>query len=672
MKILLNNKVVHIKGDITILQACKEGGVDIPRFCYHERLMIAGNCRMCLVEVEKSVKPLASCAMPVMNGMKVYTNTVMVKKAREGVMELLLANHPLDCPICDQGGECDLQDQAMIFGSDRGRFYEVKRAVVDKDCGVLVKTVMTRCIHCTRCVRFSSELAGVGDFGVTGRGNSMEVSTYVSNIFVSEISGNVIDLCPVGALTSKPYAFLGRSWELEKVESIDIFDGLGSNLSFMVRGNKLMKVLPIINEDINEEWLTDKCRFGYDGFYKQRLLSPMYKRNNQYCDITWEEAFSLVLENMFGRKLVGITGKNVSLESSYAFKCFIERTGSNYLFSENSGKLGNNDFYSDYGMSFKVGELSDYYICLIVGGNLRLECPLLLLRLRRRQRDGDFIVCSIGVTTNYYMDVVKLGNSLSTLISICEGRNYLSNLFIEKSISNKKSLVLCSTHGIGNKSLEGLYLALDSLANRNKLLIIQYLNLGANSVGLSDIGFNRSRLPEVDSRLFYLLDADDLNIRKSDNDFVIYQGHHGDRLVEFADLILPSKINLEQEGLFVNLFGVVQKNNFVLSSVGNTRGDWRIFKNLLDYIYLSDHKLFKVNTLDSLRGLIYREVPFILNQERLLSYKSKWYNKGEITKSVLNNIYTSYYMSDSITRSSSVMAQASKNLVNSISNFRWK
>jgi NADH dehydrogenase (ubiquinone) Fe-S protein 1 len=234
MKILLNEKVINVKPGITILQACKEGGVEIPRFCYHERLMIAGNCRMCLVEVEKSMKPLASCAMPIMNGMKVFTNTVMVKKAREGVMELLLANHPLDCPICDQGGECDLQDQALVFGSDRGRFYEVKRSVVDKNCGVLIKTVMTRCIHCTRCVRFISELAGVNDFGVTGRGNSMEISTYVSNVLLSEVSGNIIDLCPVGALTSKPYAFMGRSWELESVESIDIFDGLGSNINVTV------------------------------------------------------------------------------------------------------------------------------------------------------------------------------------------------------------------------------------------------------------------------------------------------------------------------------------------------------------------------------------------------------------------------------------------------------
>jgi len=307
----------------TILQACSVAGIEIPRFCYHERLSIAGNCRMCLVEVEKSAKPVASCAMPIMENMRILTNTPLVKKAREGVMEFLLVNHPLDCPICDQGGECDLQDQAMVYGSDRGRFQEYKRSVEDKNIGPLVKTIMTRCIHCTRCVRFATEIAGVQDLGTTGRGRDTEIGTYIQKTFNSELSGNVIDLCPVGALTSKPYAFTARSWELKSTESIDVLDSLGSNIRIDVRGSEIMRILPRLHDAVNEEWISDKTRFAYDGLKRQRLDKPLIKENNCFKDITWETALTHIkdkLRNISGSTIYGQVGALVDVETMLVFK----------------------------------------------------------------------------------------------------------------------------------------------------------------------------------------------------------------------------------------------------------------------------------------------------------------------------------------------------------------
>jgi len=333
-KVSVNGKEVEVSAGCTVLQACEVAGIEVPRFCYHDRLSIAGNCRMCLVEVEKSPKPVASCAMPIMPGMKIKTDSPMVRKAREGVMEFLLANHPLDCPICDQGGECDLQDQSIVFGSDRSRFREYKRTVEDKNLGPFVKTAMTRCIHCTRCVRFAAEVAGVEDLGTTGRGNAMEIGTYVPKFFDSELSGNVIDICPVGALTSKPYAFTARPWELDHVESVDVHDAVGSNIRIDIRGVEVMRVLPRLNEDINEEWLSDKSRFAYDGLKYQRLDTPFVRKQGQLVPVDWPQALRAVRQGLVGVKssqMRAIAGDLVDAESLVALKDLFNRLGSNNL-----------------------------------------------------------------------------------------------------------------------------------------------------------------------------------------------------------------------------------------------------------------------------------------------------------------------------------------------------
>ena len=320
--IIVNDKAITVKKGLTIIQACEEIGIQLPRFCYHEQLSIAGNCRMCLVEIDKSLKPIASCAITIDKGMKIYTNTSLVKKAREGIMEFLLINHPLDCPICDQGGECDLQDQAMLFGNDRGRFYEVKRAVSELNLGIFIKTVMTRCIHCTRCVRFLSELGGVNQLGTTGRGVKTEIGNYIEKNILSEVSGNIIDLCPVGALTSKPYAFTARSWELTKIETIDILDSMGSNIIYSLYGNKIMRILPLVHLGINDEWIDDKTRFSYDGFVIQRIIVPLFKNNkNIFNKVSWNFILK-ILSNILINKLGILINNDISLETSYILKLY--------------------------------------------------------------------------------------------------------------------------------------------------------------------------------------------------------------------------------------------------------------------------------------------------------------------------------------------------------------
>ena len=376
LKVTVDGVEVFVEKGSTVLQACEAVGIEIPRFCYHERLSIAGNCRMCLVEIEKTPKPVASCAMPTMNGMKIFTDTPLVKKAREAVLEFLLLNHPLDCPICDQGGECDLQDQAVAFGSDRSRYFETKRGVEDKNCGPLIKTIMTRCIHCTRCVRFATEVAGVEDLGTTGRGRETEIGTYVEKVFGSELSGNVIDLCPVGALTSKPYAFMARPWELRSTESIDISDAVGSNIRIDSRGTEILRILPRFNESVNEEWISDKARFGYDGLRYQRLDSPHIRQTvyengqkvSRLCEASWEEAFQKIRYELEAcespSQVGGVIGDLVDSESAFAFKDFFQRLGSSNVVSEEESFLSDN-LPSSYSFNSTIAALEEAAIVLL-------------------------------------------------------------------------------------------------------------------------------------------------------------------------------------------------------------------------------------------------------------------------------------------------------------------
>ena len=380
IEILINGKPIHVNEGLTILQACGEQGIEIPRFCYHERLSVAGNCRMCLVQIENAPKPVASCAMTVTKGMSIHTDTELVKRARENVLELLLANHPLDCPVCDQGGECDLQDQAMAFGSDRGRFSETKRSVTDKELGPLIKTAMTRCIHCTRCVRFARDVAGIDLLGTLGRGQTMEIGTYIEATMSSVLSGNLVDLCPVGALTSKPYSFLARPWELTSIDSIDISDGLGSNIRIDSRGSEIMRILPRLNNAVNEEWLTDKARFSHDGLKYQRLDSPFLKdKTGGFVSVSWEKALNHVvnrLQGVGGSNIWGVCGPLTDSESIIALKDWLNSLGSSNFEWDNSKFVGCG-FRKDYTLGVTLSGLEEADICLLVGTDPRKEAPLL-------------------------------------------------------------------------------------------------------------------------------------------------------------------------------------------------------------------------------------------------------------------------------------------------------
>lgn len=430
IEVFVDGYPVKIPKGMTVLQACSVAGVDIPRFCYHDRLSIAGNCRMCLVEVEKSPKPVASCAMPALPGMKIKTDTPIAKKAREGVMEFLLMNHPLDCPICDQGGECDLQDQSMAFGSDRGRFTETKRSVVDKNLGPLVKTVMTRCIQCTRCVRFASEIAGVQDLGMLGRGSGEEIGTYVEKLMTSELSGNVIDICPVGALTSKPFAFKARNWELKGTETIDVTDAVGSNIRIDSRGPEVMRIVPRLNEDINEEWISDKTRFCYDGLKRQRLSDPMIRgADGHFKPVSWRDALAVVAEVLHQVKpeeIVGVAGKLSDAESMMSLKDFLNRMGSNNIWCEGNGKYLDADLRSGYLMNTSISGLEKADCFLLVGTQPRVEAVMVNARIRKTVRATKAKVGYIGPPTDFNYDHDHLGTTPETLAAILDGNHPFS------------------------------------------------------------------------------------------------------------------------------------------------------------------------------------------------------------------------------------------------------
>ncbi len=430
IKIKIDEIDIEIPEGSTVLQACEEAGGEIPRFCYHEKLSVAGNCRMCLVEMEKSPKPIASCAMPASDGMVIKTNTEMVKKARKGVMEFLLINHPLDCPICDQGGECDLQDQAMFFGKGFSRFDNPKRAVTDKNMGPLIKTTMTRCIHCTRCVRFANEVAGVNDLGALGRGEKVEITTYLEKAINSELSGNLVDLCPVGALTSKPYAFAARPWELTKTETIDAMDAVGSNIRVDSRDGKVLRVLPRINEDINEEWISDKTRYAIDGLSKQRLDVPYIKINGKLQKSTWKNAFeqiSLMLNEIAPKECAAVIGEQVDCESIYSLKKMYEKIGSNKIaLSQYNHDILNED-RSNYVFNSKISGIDSCDLILLVGANTRTNASIINARIRKNQIDRDIKVASISSNKNNLLyDYNYLGDDIKILDDVLKNKHPFS------------------------------------------------------------------------------------------------------------------------------------------------------------------------------------------------------------------------------------------------------
>ncbi|KAF5191588.1 Nadh-ubiquinone oxidoreductase subunit [Thalictrum thalictroides] len=670
IEVFVDGFPVKIPKGMTVLQACEIAGVDIPRFCYHSRLSIAGNCRMCLVEVEKSPKPVASCAMPALPGMKIKTDTPIAKKAREGVMEFLLMNHPLDCPICDQGGECDLQDQSMVFGSDRGRFTEVKRSVVDKNLGPLVKTVMTRCIQCTRCVRFATEIAGVQDLGMLGRGSGEEIGTYVEKLMTSELSGNVIDICPVGALTSKPFAFKARNWELKGTETIDVTDAVGSNIRIDSRGPEVMRITPRLNEDINEEWISDKTRFCYDGLKRQRLNDPMIRGSDgRFKSVSWRDALAIVAEvvhNVKPEEIVGVAGQLSDAESMMMLKDFLNKLGSNNVWCEGTGARPCADLRSGYLMNSGIGGLEKADAFLLVGTQPRVEAAMVNARIRKTVKANQAKVGYIGPPTDLNYDHQHLGTTPQTLLDIAEGRHP----FCSTLLSAKNPAIIVGAGLFERMDKDAIFSAVETIAKLGKVVRpdwngLNVLLLNAAQAAALDLGL----LPETENsieyaKFLYLMGADDVNLDKLPGDaFVVYQGHHGDKSVYRANVILPASAFSEKEGIYENTEGCAQLTLPAVPTVGDARDDWKIIRALSEVSGIQ----LPYDSLGDVRSRIRNVAPNLLHIDERESATFSLVEKPEFCQKMSMTPFTSavenFYMTDSITRASKIMAQCSASLL---------
>jgi NADH-quinone oxidoreductase subunit G len=659
LKIKVNDIDVEVEEGLTVLQACEKAGVEIPRFCYHEKLSIAGNCRMCLVEMEKSPKPIASCAMPAADGMVIKTNTPKIEASRKGVMEFLLANHPLDCPVCDQGGECDLQDQSMYYGIDKSRFKENKRLVPDKNMGPLIKTQMTRCIHCTRCIRFATEIAGVPELGAIGRGEDMQITTYLEQSIQSELSGNVIDLCPVGALTSKPYVFEARPWELKKTESIDIMDAVGSNIRVDTYGWEVKRVLPIINEDINEEWISDKTRYACDGLLNQRLDSPYIKYNNKFEQASWEEVYKIIkskFENTPKDKISGFVGDLSNMQASYIFKEFFERTlSSNNYESRSSSRFVDMSERKNYLFNSTINGIEESDLIFLIGSNPRFEATILNARIRKSFINNNTKIISLNDVGDLTYPYKCLDGETKTLIDIFESKNDIS----KEILNSKKPLIILGESFLKSQSANFIFhLTKKYLKENNKISNewnpINTLSVDASTVGNLDLDIinnNNNLFDDLNNHQFdviYLLGQDNLNFSKK-NEFIIYQGSHGDKGAEIADIILPGSSYTEQNGYFTNLEGKLQKAYKASYPPGNAKEDWQIINELAEII--NNRKLF--NDKDELESSMFNYVN--LKKENTDLPKIKIQTKESFENEHLKVEYKDYYFSNVIAKASKTM-----------------
>ena len=667
-KLTIDDIEIEVEDGITVLQACEEAGKEIPRFCYHERLSIAGNCRMCLVEMERSPKPIASCAMPVGDGMVIRTNTPLVEKARKGVMEFLLINHPLDCPICDQGGECDLQDQAMAYGFDRSRFIENKRAVKDKDLGPLVETHMTRCIHCTRCIRFATEVAGVEELGATGRGEHMEVGTYVEKALSSEMSANIIDLCPVGALTSKPYAFNARPWELTKTESVDVMDAVGSNIRVDGRGAEVMRILPVLNEDINEEWISDKTRFACDGLRRQRLDRPYVRRDGKLQPASWDEAFQAIasrVAGMSGDKIAAIAGDMVDGESMTALKDLMERLGSPNLDCRQDGAALDARARAGYLFNSTIAGIDQADACLLVATNPRWEAPIINARLRKRSLMGGFPVGVVGPDVDLTYRTRHLGAGPQTLQEIADG----SHAFCQALQSAARPMVIVGQGALTRPDGARVLGAARRIADRFGMVAdgwngFNVLHRAAARVGGLDLGFvprdgGRDVAGILDGatsgqiEVVYLLAADEIDTGALGGAFVIYQGHHGDAGAHRADVILPGAAYTEKDGTYVNTEGRVQRGSRAGFPPGDAREDWKILRALSERL----NQQLPYDTIEQVRARMV-EINEVFDTVGAV-VAAPWTSFGEdgpMDADPFVHPIDNFYMTDPISRSSETMA----------------
>lgn len=671
-KLKIDGQDIEVPAGMTVLQACELAGVEIPRFCYHERLSVAGNCRMCLVEMEKSPKPIASCAMPVADGMVIRTDTPTVKKARNGVMEFLLINHPLDCPICDQGGECDLQDQAMAYGFDRSRFRENKRAVKDKDFGPLVKTVMTRCIHCTRCVRFATEVAGVEELGATGRGEHVEIGTYVAKALSSELSANIIDLCPVGALTSKPYAFNARPWELKKTESIDVLDAVGSSIRIDARGNEVMRILPRLNEDVNEEWISDKTRFACDGLRRQRLDRPYVRRDGKLQPASWAEAFAAIaarLKGVPGSRIAAIAGDLADVEAMMALKDLMSALGSANIDCRQDGAAIDPRVRAGYLFNTTIAGIDKADACLIVGTNPRWEAPIINARLRKRWLTGKLRVGLIGPKLDLIYGYDHLGVDPRAMQEVADGRG----AFAEALRAAAKPMIVLGMGALQRPDGTHLLHLARHIAESCNMMQADWngfnvLHTAAARVGGLDLGFLPGQggrdiagiiggVANGEIEVVYLLGADEIAAEHFGKAFVIYQGHHGDEGAHRADVILPGAAYTEKSATYVNTEGRVQQTTRAVFPPGEAREDWAIIRALSDAL----GKRLPYDNLAQLRRRLFESMPRFQRLDAI--DPAPWGafgTAGEPDGAAFSLPIANFYMTDPISRASETMAECTE------------
>ena len=660
----VDGKTVEVPAGATVLQACEAAGVEIPRFCYHERLSIAGNCRMCLVEMEKAPKPVASCAMPAGDNMVIKTNTPLVRKARRGVMEFLLINHPLDCPICDQGGECDLQDQAMAYGFEHSRFKENKRAVSEKNMGPLIKTTMTRCIQCTRCVRFATEVTGVEEIGAIGRGENMEITTYLNQAVTSNLSGNVIDLCPVGALTSKPYAFSARPWELKKTESIDVHDALGSAVRLDARGAAVLRVLPRLNDDVNEEWISDKSRFAVDGLAKRRLDRPYVRVNGKLQAATWDEAFAAIgaaLSATAPEKVAALAGDLADAEAIKALKDLMTAIGTKNIDCRVDGAKLDASVRASYLFNSGIAGIEEADAILLVGTDPRNEAAVLNARIRKRWLRGGLKVAAIGPKTDLTYRAEWLGEGPDTLAALVAGGGFADVL---KGAA--KPMIIIGQGALAREDGDrvlglGWQLAQACGLVKDGWNGFNVLHTAAGRVGALDLGFvpgegglDAAAIVAGKADFVWLLGADEFDTEALKAPFVVYQGSHGDAGAHVADVILPGAAYTEKSGTYVNTEGRVQRTRRAIFPPGDAREDWAILRAFSERI----GKKLPYDSLAQLRAAMVADAPQLGLVDTVS--KAEWAVfgvNGTVEPTAFTYAVDNFYLTNPIARASATMAE---------------
>lgn len=664
-KLTIDGIEIEVEPGTSVIQAAEQLGIEIPRFCYHDKLSVPANCRMCLVEVSPGPpKPQASCALACGDGMEVKTNSDMVKKARKGVMEMMLINHPLDCPICDQGGECDLQDQAVSYGFDRSRYHESKRAKTDPDIGPLVNTVMTRCIQCTRCVRFCDEVAGKSDLGFLNRGENAEITTFVEKAVESELSGNIIDLCPVGALTSKPYEFKARPWELTKTETIDVHDAVGSNVRVDARGGEVMRVLPRLNEDINEEWISDKSRFAYDGLKKRRLDRPYVKdaETGKLREASWEEAFSVVAEKLKGvkkDKLAGLVGDLCDVESMVAFKDFMKSLGTNNIECRIDGAFYDTSERAGYLFNSTIAGIGDADAILLVGVNPRHEGTMANARIRKAWVNSRVPIGVIGEETDLTYPYEHLGKNTADLEKLMKAKSGFAKVLKEA----ERPMIILGAGALRRADGDVVQYLARKCADKFDMVTgdwngFNVLHHAASRVGALDIGFTSKEgfdLSKMD--VVYLLGADDLDMGNvGKKTFVVYQGHHGDAGAHRADVILPGAAYTEKNGTYVNTEGRVQRGSRAVFPPGEAREDWKVFRALSAHF----DEALPYDTETQLTERIVNEWPHLGKVGEITPAEwAAFGTKGKDDSKALKYAVTleNYYGTNAIARASDTMAK---------------